>query len=487
MNLKLFIVAAVAIAAGTLAACKHKPSAAPSQSVGGYPTEIGNIIVTKCATAGCHNNLSYSNAASLRLDTWEHMFEGGVNGAAIVPYSVDYSPLLYFINTDSTLGPVAIPTMPLHHAPLSTEEYLTIRNWVANGAPDDNGNIPFASDAGNRQKVYMTHLRCDMVAVIDADKNVVMRYIPFGTRPVPESGTAVTVSPDGRYAYVSLWFNDLLYKIDTYTDKVVATFTLPNAFWNAMAISADGSTLALTNQDSHEFIRINTTTGATTTSVSDAAMLNPYSIAGDANFDTCYIAGQFGNAYYKITGSQVYPRTVDNRPITHTTTGNSPDPYDLVFSPGREQYFISCAGTHEVKVFDRKTDQLVKTISVGKRPREIAVSTTEPYLFVACMDDDNPNPKCKGSVYVINYNTLDVVRTIKGKFYQPHTVSVNERDRSFYIFSRNQNYDGPAPHHQGPCAGRNGFYEVYDMNTMERKVNKRFEVLVDPFASDTRF
>src|SRR5690606_13702283 len=128
---------------------------------------------TKCATSGCHNAQSFANAGGLRLDSWEHLFNGGNNGAVAIPYNVENSSLLYFLNTDSSFGPIAVPTMPLHQPALSQEEYLAVRDWVAGGAPDKNGNIPFADNPDTRQKIYLTQQGCDLLAVIDGEKKVV--------------------------------------------------------------------------------------------------------------------------------------------------------------------------------------------------------------------------------------------------------------------------------------------------------------------------
>ena len=46
------------------------------------------------------------------------MFDGGRNGTSVIPYSVDNSYMLYSVNTDSTQGPVLLPTMPYLQAPL---------------------------------------------------------------------------------------------------------------------------------------------------------------------------------------------------------------------------------------------------------------------------------------------------------------------------------------------------------------------------------
>ena len=150
-----------------LAACKHKPEELPATAISSsnYPPHEAAIIVNKCATAGCHNAASYTAAGGLRLDSWEHLMNGGGNGAVVVPYSPEHSSLLYYINTDTTIGLAAQPTMPVNGTPLTRQEYLTIQNWVMNGAPDKNGNIPFAARCPPHQQLrrpqrLLHSLRC---------------------------------------------------------------------------------------------------------------------------------------------------------------------------------------------------------------------------------------------------------------------------------------------------------------------------------------
>ena len=154
--------------------CKHEPPVMPKTEIDPastqYPLEVANIIIKNCATAGCHNEASYSGAGGLRLDDWQYLFDGGSNGAVAVPYSPEYSSLLYFINPGSYDDISVQPTMPYNMPPLSREEYDIIKKWIADGAPDKNGNIPFGSNAGTRQKAYLTQQGCDLVGVIDADK-----------------------------------------------------------------------------------------------------------------------------------------------------------------------------------------------------------------------------------------------------------------------------------------------------------------------------
>ena len=65
----------------------------------GYPNDVGKIILTKCATPGCHNATSKDASGGFNLSSWDHLFEGGRNGSSIIPYRTDQSFFLFFINT----------------------------------------------------------------------------------------------------------------------------------------------------------------------------------------------------------------------------------------------------------------------------------------------------------------------------------------------------------------------------------------------------
>ena len=140
-----------------------------------------------------------------------------------------------------------------------------------------------------------------------------------------------------------------------------------------------------------------------------------------------------------------------------------------------------------MRIFDAKKDTLIKTLVVGNFPQEIAMSKTKPYAFITCSEDISSYPGFKGSVYIINYNTLNITKRIDAPFYQPHGINVDDRNSIFYVYSRNVNPSGPAPHHSSNCGGRNGYYQVFDLNTLNLKTTKRFETIVDPYSADTRF
>src|SRR4051794_20326084 len=92
----------VSIMSASMAGCSYDKNELTSGQAS-YPKDVAIIIQNKCATAGCHNTQSAGNAGGLDFSTWDKMFEGGKNGSSVIPYSVDYSYMLYFVNTYSDL------------------------------------------------------------------------------------------------------------------------------------------------------------------------------------------------------------------------------------------------------------------------------------------------------------------------------------------------------------------------------------------------
>lgn len=475
------------VALWILPSCKHEGMQPLTNTpvTANYPDAVNNIIVNKCATSGCHNEASYTGAGGLRLDSWQYLFDGGNNGAVVVPYNIANSSLLYFINTIPELGPTALPTMPYNLPALSRDEYETLRDWIQYGAPDKNGNIAFGTEATTRQKIYAVQQGCDLVAVIDAEKNIVMRYITVGKTHDGEQPNNIVMSADGRYAYVSFWNAALIQKIDTRTDSVVAELITPRAFQKAIQLNEDGTRLIACNWYTQDLLLINTESMSIVSNLGTAVQfIGGFAAAPAKSF---YATSQFGNTIYKIQEDGSHTAiSIDNKATTLESTPGTPDPYRIIMSPDKSKYFITCTNTAEVRMMDAATDKLLKVIPVADNPQELTMSRVQPYLFVSCMNDTISSLEV-GSVYAINYNTGDIVKKITGKFFQPYGLAVDDRNSKLCIFSRNEDRNGPRPHHSGPCSGRNGFYQVYDIVTLAPHDSKRYEISVDPYGTAVRF
>jgi len=503
----LFFILLVFVGIFCSTSCRRKSTAnvVPADT-SNYPDSIASILVNKCAIAGCHNPASYQNASGLELDTWAHLFNGNNFGTVVVAYSTAYSSLLPEINPDSTLGPTVDD--PPHNTLLTNAQYVTLSNWIKKGSPDINGNIPFASNPDTRQKIYLTNQGCNLVAVIDAQSKQVMRYIPVGdaNNQTPHD---ITISSDGAYAYVPLYDGNMVQKIDTRTDAIVSTAYL-NSYtpggsygqWSIVTLSPQDTALMVSGfLQTGSIATINTAAMqldpkksiVPTTSGAGSIMPWPHGLANNPTFDTFFAALQYGNAVFKFGFA---PRfwykyvSVNGQPIVLTNSSDStnPNPHQIEMSPDNSRYFVSCQQTGMVSVIDAHTDSLIAQIPVGFYPQEMTVSTSKNYLLVACMEDaNNPNYQMIGSVYVIDYNSLNVVARIYGNFYEPHDLAVDEIDGLIFIASRNASVGGIPSHHSTVCGGNAGFYNVYNLNTLQPADNKRYEVTRDAYAIAQRF
>jgi len=502
---RVIVVLFLSLLAGALCiiSCGRKhPGPAPEIATADFPSDVGKIMIGKCAISGCHNAASYQNCNGLLLDTWAHLFNGSNNGASVIAYSPKYSPLLYFVNTDSSRGTVAIPVMPqsttaMPQSPLTADEYATLKNWITSGAPDKDGNIPFAANPDTRQKIYITQQGCDLVAVIDAKSNLVMRYIPVGMNASTiESPHSISMSSDGKFACVSFLAGTYIQKIDTRTDTVVASMPVGIGSWNIVYIAPGDTSLIATDWVGDGMVIFGNATTMQMepwlTGKGSGLFVYPHGITTNAAADTVFVTAQYGNVVYRYSPTLPYYTTVslNGKPPATTNAGDStsPNPHEITMSPDYSKYFVSCQGTNEVRVLDAHSNAILDSIPVGTFPQEMAISLTHPYLFVACMEDAaNPLTGRRGSVYVINYNTFEVVAKLYGDFYQPHDLGVDDINGTIYIASTNANPSGPAPHHATACGGRAGWYTIYDLNKLQPKNNIRYEMTVMPYSVGVRF
>ncbi|MFN8144232.1 MAG: hypothetical protein U0073_07410 [Bacteroidia bacterium] len=459
-----FFVSIIAIL--ILNACSYDKQVNPLAE-SGYPKEVGEILINKCATAGCHNSLSRANAGGLEFTNWDLMFEGGRNGTSVIPYSTDNSYLLYFINTDSTRGPSLLPRMPQGQLPLSETEYQTIYNWIQNGAPNDKGFVKFSDDA-NRKKFYVCMQGCDQVAVFDAKSKVIMRYVGVGVDPAIEAPHLVRVSPDGQFWYVVFYSGHVLQKFRTSDDSYVGSVEIGNGDWNTIIFSPDsrrGYVSATTSQ-------ITSVVDLDNMSVITSLQIDfPHGGFVTPDGDHLYLTSQNGNFVTKVDLHGPFYDTdkIVLQPGEQATTSSRYDAHEMALTPDGHRYFVSCQTSNEVRVFERDRDDddsLIAVIPVGKKPQEFSASLTRPYMFVTCTEDSTMGYRKKGSVYVINYLTNQIVKKIYSG-YQPHGIAVDDDHDCVYVANLNYDTNGPAPHHVSECGGRNGYLTVIDMSTLE--------------------
>lgn len=452
-------------------------------NLGNYPTEIGKLIVTKCATPGCHTSESKDAAGGFSLETWEQLFEGGRNGAAIVPYRSDFSILFYYTNTFNDLGVTLSPTMPYNKTPLSKDEVLLLKNWIEAGAPDINGIVKF-SDNPARKKYYVTNQGCDIVTVFDQASGLPMRYINVGQTLGSDLPHMIRVSPDNQYWYVLCLTGLYLEKYRTADDTYAGRAYIGSGNWNAFTISSNSQTAYCTDLSSSGKVAI--VDLATMTATTQQPFNFPHGVSLNSTDDTLYITKQVGGiSLYKVPVADF--SGLSEIPLYTGVPPSGLNPHEIAFSPDGSKYFVTCQSTSDVRIFQKGTDQLLAIIPVGASPTEMTFSATTNYMFVSCTEDTlNFNGK-RGSVAVIDYVNNSFIKYIHTG-HQPHGIAVDDTKKIVVVANRNFATDGPSPHHASSCGGRNGYISYIDLNTLQMVSStsgssiKKTEVSVDPYS-----
>jgi len=465
-------------------------------SSGGFPKEIGSIFRNNCAVSGCHNTASAFASSGLDLSSWETLFKGNRSGAAVIPYSSEQSYLMNFVNTYPELGITQLPVMPPNGSPvLSANQVTMLKNWINAGAPSIDGKVMF-SDNPNRKKFYVVNQGCDIVTVFDADSRLAMRYIPVGTGPQIESPHKIMLSPDLQHWYVIFLGSNVIQKYRTSDDVFVGQAIIGSGNWNTFVITPDSRYAFIVDFNPNgkvvyvdlEELVVKQTYGG------QNFLVNPHGIWADSDFDTLYVTPQYGNFVYRLDITDpLNPEKLDDLvldPGQPASTNSTLNAHQAILSPDGSKLFVTCQKSNEVRIMDPVTDNLLKVIPVGNFPQEVSFSTRsgQPYVFITCEEDTSTfsgEPDKRGSVYIINYETLEVVQAVYTG-YQPHGISVDNEKGLVYVPNRNINPDGDAPHHTTTCGTRPGYVTAIDINTLALLPGFKAWISVDPYSVDTR-
>jgi len=467
-----------------LQSCTHDP-ALPGLTDSGYPQNVGTIILTKCAISGCHNNLSYINSADLNLSTWDGLFNGSsLTGSIVIPYRPDFSSLCYFTNVDSSLGVISLPTMPIGKAPLTRDEYIILRDWIANGAPNTKGAIKFA-DNPSRTKFYITNRQCNVITVIDAQSQLQMRYVNVGNGTDARYPINVQVAPDRKYWYVSFFTSTgIVQKYSADNDELTGELNLGSGTWASFVITSDSKYGYFADNEIPgriEYVDLqNNTVLATYTFGGNFKYLT--SIILNEQQKKLYVGTANGNFIYNIDITNPLSPTIREMAIDGTNTihyQSSLDPIQLLADINSNTCYIACQASNEIRVFDMTHDSLTCIIPLEESPAFISYSNVAHKLFVSCPDDITTFSGNRGSVSVIDTKTNTAIKKINSG-YQPYGMADDDRDNIIAVV--NSNISGPGSHHASGCGTKNGNVSFIDINTLTLIPNKQLIMAVFPYS-----
>ncbi len=422
------VAAAVALAcapAGQMQSAAERPNggedlavvAASAASAGDY-VKAQDILTARCAS--CHG--AEKAEAALRLDSWGHIVAGSQYGEAVIPYDPDNSLM---IELATKLSGGAHPG-ELSQDTLSAAELQVLRSWIADGARDAGGRVPFAESTN---LVYVCDQGDAMVSVIDADANVVIRTVDlkalgFGPNAKPHH---VAVEPGGEHWYVSLIGENRVLKFNRANELVAqAEFEVPGM---------------LVYDDSNDLLYVGRSMSAVNPPRSigvidprdmsaeeiDVFVPRPHALAVSPAGDYVYTASLAQNTVVTVNAESYEATLTDLGGGVHTLVQFAVSPDGASLSAGGQ-----LSGTF--LRFDASAPPAVTvsdSLALGGMPWH-PVFGPDGLLFV-------PN-KGMNSVAVVDVSLPEVVSVVSGGgLSQPHGSAVSSDGRYVYVSNNNMN------------------------------------------------
>lgn len=454
-----------------LAGCTEKPTG-PGDDLpdASYSGSVQRIFNRNCTTSECHG--AVNPGAGLELTSWNKLIAGSRFGEVIVPFRPEESHLIEHLTGEAT------PRMPLSRDPLPQGEIDLISDWVADGARNDEGEVPFAD---SRRKVYITDQGSDQLTILDADALVVRRILDIGVLPGADYPHNVFVDPQGDHFYVTLLGSARVLKFDAHADTLVGTVSVGRSPANPVT-SPDGRTLFITDWNPYSPPSV-----LPALHVLDATTLAERYVLyfpdiGDKSHGLCvtrdggtlYTTHEGAGSVFKIElGDTAEEALLTYIPLTGADL-HLLKPLQVVLDAAEEFAYVTCLNSGEVQVIDTGLDAVVRVIPIGGNPWLEALTPDGSRIYVANWG--------KNAVDVIDTATQTLLTTLSNQslgrtvFARPHGVAMSADGRHVFVTSENTNGVFP-PHHGGGTAG-NGNVAVIDLATND--VVKVLEVEVDP-------
>ena len=461
-----------------------------------FPVEIAEIVNASCATTGCH--VGSNSPENLRLEDWNRLFEGSDFGAVLVPNEPDWSHFFKHLNTFEDLGVQARPVMPPGGLPkLERGEVETLRNWILQGAPNAKGELRWSQrEVETADKAFTLCAGSDLVAVSDLRTNLIMRFIEVGQEEgKQEAPHYIRLSPDQQFFYVSLIDGGFIekYRTDNYAfEGRVEVGPDPSI----IEVSPDGTRAIITHWNASDLLpklsMINTEDMSIVDQVQGGAerLSFPHGIAANADYSMVYITANEGNYYakYGITPSGFVTEEKvllgpDVQPAIDRPS-SSFKPYECELSADGNLLFMTLNETDEVRVYQTSNDSLIAQISTGEFPRLLVVDENSNKLFVACANEENfaEQGSIRGSIAVIDINTLTLEKQIFRVGQRPHGLAIDSESNVLVVSSENNGGQDPPHHVLEGTSGPPGKYNFVDLTTLAVIPDAETEVAVFPNA-----
>ena len=238
----------------------------------------------------------------------------------------------------------------------------------------------WAAGAVDAERVYVSDEKGGNVVIVDPHTSAVLARIPVGKRP-----RGIQVSPDRARVYVALTGSpmggpnvdesklpppdrryDGIGVVDLKAQKLVTTYQ-SGADPETFALTHDGKTLYVSNEDSGELSAVDLAQGNVRTTV--AVGSEPEGVAVSADDRLVYVACETANSVYVLQAK-------DMKVLAQIPTGKRPRA--ILLPPGSHRGYVTNEFGGSITVFSTEDYKVLNTIALGDpqsvRPMGIASS-----------------------------------------------------------------------------------------------------------------
>jgi YVTN family beta-propeller protein len=201
------------------------------------------------------------------------------------------------------------------------------------------------------------------------------------------------------YAYITNAGNDTVSVIDTATNQITATVSIPKniqAWPTGVTVSSDGKKVYVANSKSNTVSEINTSTNNVTANINVGIW--PYGIAVTPDGTKVFVA----NRGYPSSSNIVSVIDATTDTVTaNVTVGSSP--YGVAVTLDGTKVYVTNSGSNNVSVIDAATATVIANVKVGSYPTGVAATPDGKKIYV--VSDD-------GVLSVIDITTNTVIATL---------------------------------------------------------------------------
>lgn len=218
--------------------------------------------------------------------------------------------------------------------------------------------------------------------------------LPGSPITVGSDPSAVAVTPDGRYAYVTNHGSASVDVIDTATNTVVATIPVGSGPYG-IAVTPGGKSAYVADSGSSNVDVIDTATNTVTATIPVGS--TPYGIAITPDGKTAYVSNQGSGTVTPID-------TATDTAGAAITVGS--EPRQIAITPGGETAYVADMGSANVTPIDTATNTAGPAIAVScAGPDGATIDPANSTLYVTCFGASGINPATYGAVVPINIDT----------------------------------------------------------------------------------